>query len=93
MRRVIAQSLEGSRFGVYLATLANFVSSLVGPKRAKTGGSRECPIGSQLYGPGINGLKAMGKCIAMSIRGSRPLRRSLVGQSAETIVVRSCGTR
>jgi hypothetical protein len=25
MRRVIAQSLEGSRFGVYLATLSNFV--------------------------------------------------------------------
>jgi hypothetical protein len=26
MRRMIAQRLEGSRFGVYLATLANFVS-------------------------------------------------------------------
>jgi len=37
---MIAQRLEGSRFGAYLATLATFVSSLVRPKRAKTSGSR-----------------------------------------------------
>jgi hypothetical protein len=45
MRCAIAQRLEGSRFGVFLATLANFVTSLVVPKRAKTGGSRKRPIG------------------------------------------------
>jgi hypothetical protein len=73
MRWVIAQSLEGSRFGVYLATLANFVSSLFGPKRVKIGGSRERPIGSQLYGPGVNELKTMGKCIAMSYSREPPV--------------------
>jgi len=46
------QRLEGSRFGAYPATLATFVSSLVWPKRAKTGGSRERLAASQLYGPG-----------------------------------------
>ena len=35
-----------------LATLATFVSSLVRPRGAKTGGSRELPIGSQLCSPG-----------------------------------------
>jgi hypothetical protein len=65
MRCMIAQRLEGSRFRVYLATLANFVSSLVVPKRAKTGDSRERPIGSQPYGPGANESEAMGKCIAL----------------------------
>jgi hypothetical protein len=90
---VIAQSLEGSRFGMYLATLANFVSSLVAPKRAKTRGSRERLIGSLLYGPGVNELEAMGECIALVIRGSRPLPHSLVGRSAKANVVRSCGTR
>jgi hypothetical protein len=46
------QRLEGSRFGAYPATLATFVSSLVWPKRAKTGGSRERLAASQLYDPG-----------------------------------------
>lgn len=53
----IAQRLEGSRFGVYLDNLANFASSLVVPKRAKTSGSRERPIGSQLYGPSVTNRK------------------------------------
>ena len=37
----LPQRLEGSRLGVNLSTLANFVSTLIRPKRAKTGGSRE----------------------------------------------------
>jgi hypothetical protein len=45
---------EGSRFSTYLAALATFVSSLVRPKRMKAGGSRERPIGSQLYGQSVN---------------------------------------
>jgi hypothetical protein len=60
MRWVIAQRLEGSRFGVYLATLANFVLSLVGLKRVRTGGSRERPIGSQLYGSGCKRTESRG---------------------------------
>jgi hypothetical protein len=40
-RLVCSQRLEGSRFGMYPATLANFASALIWPKRAKTGGSRE----------------------------------------------------
>ena len=51
------QRLEGSRFGMYPATPRDFASSLVRPKRTKTGGSRERPIGSQLYGRGINESK------------------------------------
>jgi hypothetical protein len=43
MRRMIAQRLEGSRFGVYLAALAHFVAMLGRPGRVKTGGSREQP--------------------------------------------------
>jgi hypothetical protein len=70
---VIAQSLEGSRFGMYLATLANFVSSLVVPKRAKTSDSRERPIGSLLYGPGVNELEAMGECIALGYSREPPV--------------------
>jgi hypothetical protein len=70
---VIAQSLEGSRFGMYLATLANFVSSLVVPKRAKTSGSRERLIGSLLYGPGANELEAMGECIALGYSPEPPV--------------------
>lgn len=38
--------------------LATFVSSLVRPKYARTSGSRERPIGSQLCGQGVNGSKA-----------------------------------
>jgi hypothetical protein len=73
---VIAQSLEGSRFGMYLATLANFVSSLVVPKRAKTSDSRERPIGSLLYGPGVKELEeleAMGECIALGYSREPPV--------------------
>jgi hypothetical protein len=73
MRCVIAQRLEGSRFGVFLATLANFVTSLVVPKRAKTGGSRERPIGSQFYGPGVNESEAIGKCIALGYSREPPV--------------------
>jgi hypothetical protein len=40
-RSVCSQRLEGSRFGVYLAALANLVSTSTRPKRVKTGGSRE----------------------------------------------------
>jgi hypothetical protein len=46
----IAKRLEGSRFGAHLSALAKFVSALIHPKRAKTGGSRERPNGSQLEG-------------------------------------------
>ena len=66
VRRVVAaQALEGSRFGAYPATLATFVSSLVPPKRTKTGRSPERPIGWQLYDLGINESKALGECIAL----------------------------
>jgi hypothetical protein len=88
-----AQRLEGSRFGVCLATHTSFASSLVAPKRVKTGGSRERPIGSQLYGPGVTDRKPWVNASRWVIRGSRPLRHSLVGRSAETNVVRSSGTR
>ena len=64
---VARAGLEGSRFGTYLATLATLVSSLVRPKRVKAGGSCERPIGSQLYGPGVNQSKAKGKCIALGL--------------------------
>jgi hypothetical protein len=73
MRCVIAQRLEGSRFGAYPANLATFVSSLVRPKRAKRGGSRERPIGSQLYGPDVNESKAMGKCVALGYSREPPV--------------------
>jgi hypothetical protein len=33
--RVCSQHLEGSRFGSYPATLANFVSTIIRPKRAE----------------------------------------------------------
>jgi hypothetical protein len=39
--RMGAQRLEGSRFGVCLATHTSFASSLVAPKRVKTGGPPE----------------------------------------------------
>jgi hypothetical protein len=42
-RCAIAHRLEGSRFGGHPGTLAIFVSSLVQPQRAETGGSRERP--------------------------------------------------
>ena len=69
---VCSQRLEGSRSGLYPATLATFASSLVGPKRAKTGGSRERPIGSQLYGPVVNELKATSKCVALGYSREPP---------------------
>ena len=54
MRCAAAHRLEGSRFGIHLSALANFLSTLIGPKRAKTGGSRERPNGLQLYGRVVN---------------------------------------
>jgi hypothetical protein len=41
--------------GWYLASLANFVSIPIRPKRVKAGGSRERPSDSQLQGPDANG--------------------------------------
>jgi hypothetical protein len=91
MRRVIAQRLEGSqtsprrldsgrlrrasRFGVYLATLANSVSSLVVPKSAKTGGSRECFDTPQFY--------ARRTPVALHRRGGRDIA---LGNSWEPLV-------
>ncbi len=43
------QRLEGSRFGAHLVTLATFVITLIQPKRARSGGSRERLLASQLY--------------------------------------------
>ena len=43
------QRLEGSRFGAHLVTLATFVITLIQPKRAKSSGSRERLLASQLY--------------------------------------------
>jgi hypothetical protein len=37
----LLERLEGSRFGAHPVALATFASSLVRPKRVKTGGSRE----------------------------------------------------
>jgi hypothetical protein len=54
MRCAAAHRLEGSRFGIHLAALANFASKLVRPEGAKTGGSRERPNGLQLYGRVVN---------------------------------------
>jgi hypothetical protein len=54
----------------------NFVSSLVVPKRVKTSGSRERPIGSLLYGPGVKELEeleAMGECIALGYSREPPV--------------------
>src|ERR1700757_4276054 len=78
----IAERLGRSRFGVYLANLANFASSRVVPKRAKTSDSRERPIGSQLYI--VTNRKPWVNASRWVIRRSRPLQPSLVGRSAET---------
>jgi hypothetical protein len=43
------QRLEGSRFGANLVPLATFVITLIQPKRARTGGSRERP--SVMFSP------------------------------------------
>jgi hypothetical protein len=43
------QRLEGSRFGAHLVTLVTFVIALIQPKRAKSSGSRERLLASQLY--------------------------------------------
>jgi len=43
------QRLEASRFGAHLVTLATFVITRIQPKRAKSGGSRERLLASQLY--------------------------------------------
>jgi len=59
MWRAIAHQLEGSHFGACAATLAIIVLSLVPPKRAKTGGSRErpraihAPVAFDLFKPGL----------------------------------------
>jgi hypothetical protein len=82
---VCSQRLEGSRFGLYPATLAAFVSSLIGQKRVKTGGSRERLIGSQLYGPIVNGLKPTSIASLWVVPGSRPLQHSLVGWTLKRI--------
>jgi hypothetical protein len=44
------QRLEGSRFGLYAAALANLVPPPIPLDRAKTGGSRERLRGLQFYG-------------------------------------------
>ena len=67
---------------MYLANLANFASSRVVPKRAKTSDSRERPIGSQLYI--VTNRKPWVNASRWVIRRSRPLQPSLVGRSAET---------
>jgi hypothetical protein len=64
LRRVCSQHLEGSRFGVHLSTLAYFASTLVRPKRANTGGSRERLNGSQVYG-GCTMNRSQGRIIAL----------------------------
>ena len=51
--RMRIQRLEGSRFGTYLVTLATFVSKLIPPKRAITGGSRERLLALQLCRVGL----------------------------------------
>jgi hypothetical protein len=43
------QRLEGSRFGMYPATLPTFPSYLVPPKRAKNRRLRDRLLASQLY--------------------------------------------
>ena len=40
---------RAGRFGAHLVTLATFVITLIQPKRAKSGGSRERLLASQLY--------------------------------------------
>jgi len=46
-----AQRLEGSRFGLCPAELANFVPMLIPPRRVKTSGSRErLPVGGSKSG-------------------------------------------
>jgi hypothetical protein len=88
------QGLEGSRFGAYPATLATFVSSLVPPKRTKTGGSRERPIGWQLYDLGINESKALGECIAQGNSREPPVATLFWPDGAlKTNIARSSDTR
>ena len=95
VRRVVAaQALEGSRFGAYPATLSTFVSSLVPPKRTKTGGSRERPIGWQLYDLGINESKALGECIAQGNSREPPVATLFWPDGAlKTNIARSSDTR
>jgi len=67
--RVIAQRLEGSRFGACFVALANSSHDEPGRKRAAASGSRERPSAPQLYRPDVNESKARGKCITLG--GSR----------------------
>jgi hypothetical protein len=60
MRCAIGEGLEGSRFGVHIVTLATFASSSVEVKRVRTGGSREEPSASQLYGSDVSESKSTG---------------------------------
>jgi hypothetical protein len=73
---VIAQRLEGSRFGPHPVAPANFVATLIRPKRLKTGGSRERLNVVQLYGPSVNESKASGKCIALGDSREPPVENS-----------------
>ena len=74
IRRVCYQRLEGSRFGPGPADLANFTSSLVPPKHAKAGGSRERPNGFAALWPGVNVSEPQVNASRWVIPGSRLLR-------------------
>ena len=56
--RVVAQRLEGSRFGACFVGPREFVPSRTRPTRAAAGGSRERPRGWQLYRVHLNESKA-----------------------------------
>ncbi len=73
MRCAVAQRLEGSRFGVHIVPLATFAPTLVQPERAKTGGSREGPIGSQLDSSCLNQSESMGKFMALGYSREPPV--------------------
>ena len=72
IRRVSSQRLEGSRFGLRPAALADFASTLIPRKRAKTGGSRERLNGSQVYA-GAQPIRVRGEPSRRDVSGSRLL--------------------
>jgi hypothetical protein len=87
-----SQRLEGSRSGAHFVPLAIFVSSLVRPKRAETGGSRELP--SAMLHPWLSirlhpDPRAANRWV---VPGSRLLRHFLAGCDAGTNIARSSVT-
>ncbi len=73
------------RFGAHLSALANFVSTLIWPRRVRTGGSRERPKQFAALPSGVNGSEPAVNASLWVIPGSRLLRHFLVGLALRRI--------